>query len=100
MTEAPAEAADEAVRAELTRFLAERTRRNWGPDVDLFGAGGQSSLFAMQVVVHIEKTYGVEIRGADLRLDNFRTISAMCALIARLRAADSAAERLAVAGRD
>jgi methoxymalonate biosynthesis acyl carrier protein len=94
MTKAPAEtyAVDEAVAAELTRFLAERTRRTCEPHDDLFGPVGLSSLFAMQLVVHLENTYGIEIRGADLRLDNFRTIRAMCALIARLRAAEAVAE--------
>lgn len=88
MTGAPA---DKAVQTDLTRFLAERTRRNFDPDTDLFDTRGLSSLFAMQIVVHLEKTYGIAIRGGDLRLDNFRTVHAMCALVARLRAADAAA---------
>lgn len=80
---------DVDVAAGLTRFLAERTRRTWALDADLF-AGGLSSLFAMQIVVHLETTYGIAIRGGDLRLDNVRTIRAMCALVARLRAPDAA----------
>lgn len=39
----------------------------------------------MQVVVHLEKTYAVAVRGADLRLDNFRTVRRMAELVARLR---------------
>jgi methoxymalonate biosynthesis acyl carrier protein len=89
MTDAPA---DQVVQAELTRFLEEKTRRNWAPDADLFGVGGLSSLFAMQIVVHLEKTHDIAIRGSDLRLDNFRTIQAMGALIARLRAAEVLAD--------
>lgn len=94
MTKAPAQtcAVDEAVAAELTAFLAKRTRRTCGPDDDLFGPVGLSSLFAMQLVVHLENTYGIEIRGTELRLDNFRTIRAMGALIARLSAAEAVAE--------
>ncbi len=84
---------DGAVSAELTRFLSQHTRRSWDLDTDLFGTGGLSSLFAMQIVVHLEKTYDIAIRGGDLRLDHFRTIRAMCALIARLRTAESVAER-------
>ncbi|BAJ33105.1 MULTISPECIES: acyl carrier protein [Kitasatospora] len=70
---------------ELLGFLEARTGTAWDADTDLFDAGGLSSLFAMQVVVHLEKTYAVAVRGADLRLDNFRTVRRMAELVARLR---------------
>ena len=37
----------------------DRTGRTWPPDTDLFATGGLSSLFAMELVVHLEKTYGI-----------------------------------------
>ncbi|MEV0191552.1 acyl carrier protein [Kitasatospora purpeofusca] len=70
---------------ELLGFLEARTGTAWDADTDLFEAGGLSSLFAMQVVVHLEKTYAVAVRGADLRLDNFRTVRRMAELVERLR---------------
>ncbi|MFH8218236.1 MULTISPECIES: acyl carrier protein [unclassified Streptomyces] len=70
---------------ELLEFLEERTGTAWDADTDLFDAGGLSSLFAMQVVVHLEKTYAIAVRGADLRLDNFRTVRRMAELVDRLR---------------
>ncbi|MFF2024206.1 acyl carrier protein [Streptomyces sp. NPDC058171] len=70
---------------ELLEFLAERTKTAWDADTDLFGDGGLSSLFAMQLVVHLEKTYAIAVRGADLRLDNFRTVRRMAELVDRLR---------------
>ncbi|GAA1390443.1 hypothetical protein GCM10009639_19270 [Kitasatospora putterlickiae] len=70
---------------ELLGFLEGRTGTAWDADTDLFGAGGLSSLFAMQVVVHLEKTYAIAVRGADLRLDNFRTVRRMAELVERLR---------------
>jgi methoxymalonate biosynthesis acyl carrier protein len=57
-------------------------------DVDLFGSGLVSSLFALQLVVHLEQAFGVEVAGPDLTLDNFRTVDAMTALVLRLRAGD------------
>lgn len=66
-------------------FLHTQTRRTWEPQADLFAAGGLSSLFAMQLVVFLEQTYGIAIRGKDLRLDNFRTVVNMVALVDRLR---------------
>ncbi|CAL9584764.1 hypothetical protein SUDANB176_05111 [Streptomyces sp. enrichment culture] len=74
----------EQVEADLTRFLEEHTRSSWDPDTDLFATGGVSSMFAMELVVHIEKTYAVAVEGPDLRIDNFRTVRAMTALVLRL----------------
>jgi methoxymalonate biosynthesis acyl carrier protein len=70
---------------ELVGFLTARTGRVWDPEADLFASGGLSSLFAMELVVHLEQTYGVTIRGSDLRLENFRTVRRMTALVDRLR---------------
>ncbi|MCN9244087.1 acyl carrier protein [Streptomyces sp. RY43-2] len=74
----------DAVAKEVLRFLETKTKRSWEPEQDLFASGGLSSLFAMELVVHLEKSFGVAIRGADLRLDNFRTVQAMTALVLRL----------------
>jgi len=74
-----------ALEKELLEFLEGRTGTAWDADTDLFDAGGLSSLFAMQVVVHLEKTYAISVRGADLRLDNFRTVRRMAELVARLQ---------------
>ncbi|MFE7558110.1 acyl carrier protein [Kitasatospora sp. NPDC057500] len=73
------------VEKELLGFLEGRTGTAWDADTDLFETGGLSSLFAMQLVVHLEKTYAVAVRGADLRLDNFRTVRRMAELVDRLR---------------
>ncbi|ANN16095.1 MULTISPECIES: acyl carrier protein [Amycolatopsis] len=73
------------VEQDLLSYLESRTKSSWEPDRDLFTAGGLSSLFAMELVVHIEQVFDVVIAGADLRLDNFRTVHAMTALVNRLR---------------
>jgi methoxymalonate biosynthesis acyl carrier protein len=72
------------VRQNLVEFLRRRTRTEIGADVDLFGAGLVSSLFALELVVHLENAFGVEVTGPDLKLDNFRTVEAMTALVSRL----------------
>ncbi|MEU0842635.1 acyl carrier protein [Streptomyces sp. NPDC005962] len=73
------------VQTDLLGFLAKRTGKTWATDSDVFGSGGLSSLFAMELVVHLERTYGIAIRGADLRMENFRTVLGMAALVERLR---------------
>ncbi|MGW9209733.1 acyl carrier protein [Embleya sp. NPDC055664] len=75
----------DGVEAELLRFLARHTGRAWTTDADVFGPGGLSSLFAMELVVYLERTYDIAIRGADLRMDNFRTVVRMAELVERLR---------------
>lgn len=75
----------QAVRDNLAAFLAQRTRTDVPADADLFESGLVSSLFALQLVVHLEQAFGVEVAGPDLTLDNFRTIEAMTALVLRLR---------------
>ncbi|MFF7652561.1 acyl carrier protein [Streptomyces sp. NPDC007983] len=72
------------VAAELLAFLEAKTKTTWEADQDIFAVGGMSSLFAMQLVVHLEKTYAVTISGADLMLDNFRTVDTMVRLVRRL----------------
>ncbi|ARZ67332.1 putative acyl carrier protein [Streptomyces albireticuli] len=92
------DAAGGDIADELLGFLAARTRTTWERDQDLFAVGGMSSLFAMQLVVHLEKTYGVTISGADLMLDNFRTVDAMVRLVHKLGGARAAASAGTTAG--
>lgn len=75
----------ETIERELIDFLEQRTKATWTADRDLFAEGGLSSLFAMELVVHLEQRYGITIGGTDLRLPNFRTVKAMVALVERLR---------------
>ena len=76
------------VRAELTTFLEQRTGTVVAGDLDLFAGGLVSSLFALELVVFLESTFGVVVGGPDLRLDNFRTVDAMTALVQRLGGGD------------
>lgn len=79
------QARDEKISQELLSFLESRTKTSWDVDRDLFRSGGLSSLFAMELVMFLEKTFGIRISGPDLRLDNFRTVTSMVELVNRLR---------------
>ena len=50
---------------------------------DIFQLGFINSLFAMELVMFIEKQFDLTIPGDQLRIDNFRTASAMSELVAR-----------------
>jgi methoxymalonate biosynthesis acyl carrier protein len=78
-------AASEAISANVAEFVARQTKNTVTADVDLFGSGLVSSLFAMQLVAHVESTFGLTVQGPDLKLANFRTIAAITDLVLRLR---------------
>jgi methoxymalonate biosynthesis acyl carrier protein len=75
----------EAIESALLNFLSEKIKSSVEPDQDLFASGLVSSMFAMQLVVHLETVYDIAIIGPDLKLDNFRTVAAMTSLVLRLR---------------
>jgi methoxymalonate biosynthesis acyl carrier protein len=85
----------ETTRTETTRtekalvcYLNERLRTEVLPAQDLFDTGLVSSMFAMELVVHLERTYSVAVVGPDLKLNNFRSARTMAALVHRLRSND------------
>lgn len=75
------------IEAGLLTFLTERIKTGITADQDLFASGQVSSMFAMQLVVHLEETFDIVIIGPDLKLDSFRTVQAMTSLVLRLRGA-------------
>jgi len=75
----------DAIEREIQGFLAGRTRTVVPAGRDLFASGLVSSLFAMELILHLEETYGIELAGDDLQLGNFRTIERMTALVTRLQ---------------
>jgi methoxymalonate biosynthesis acyl carrier protein len=80
----------EAIKAGLQAFLAERIKTSVEEDQDLFKSGLVSSMFAMELVVHLEEKFDIAIIGPDLKLDNFRTVAAMTELVLRLGGPDQA----------
>jgi acyl carrier protein len=50
---------------------------------DIFSLGYINSLFAMELVMYLEKTFGITLGNDDLRIDNFRTVAAMTGLVTR-----------------
>ena len=69
-----------AIKQFLARFFKDYDLQD---DEDIFSLGFVNSLFAMQLVLFIERTFQISIDNEDLNIDNFRTINALCNLIAR-----------------
>jgi acyl carrier protein len=87
MTDSPAGPGERASER-IAAFLASRfPGTDIGPADDIFAMGFVNSLFAMELVLFIESAFGFTIANEDLRLDNFRTVAAMTALVLGQRAA-------------
>ncbi|HZM76912.1 MAG TPA: acyl carrier protein [Candidatus Limnocylindrales bacterium] len=52
-----------------------------GDGDDIFALGFVNSLFAMQLVMFVEKEFGLKLEPDDLEIDNFRSISAVVGLV-------------------
>jgi methoxymalonate biosynthesis acyl carrier protein len=74
----------ENVKDQILGFLESRFPDVEIPDTeDIFSLGFVNSLFAMELVMFIEKNFGVTIPNEELRLDNFRTVKSMAELVER-----------------
>lgn len=54
-------------------------------ETDLFKGGFIDSLFALEMVLYLEKTFSVRIKDKEITENNFRTISSIAAVIRRAR---------------
>jgi methoxymalonate biosynthesis acyl carrier protein len=71
-------------RLEIKSFIVGRfPQADLADDQDIFALGFVNSLFATELVMFIEGTFGIEIPNEELTLDNFRTIASMAELVAR-----------------
>jgi acyl carrier protein len=52
-------------------------------DDDLFESGIVNSLFAVQLMTFIEKTFAIEVEMDDLDIENFKSLNAATAFIVR-----------------
>ncbi|MFI9644803.1 acyl carrier protein [Streptomyces sp. NPDC052040] len=57
-------------------FIGEHVRdTELRDDRDIFATGSVSSLFAVQLVMWVERTFGITVHPTDLDIDNFRTVN-------------------------
>jgi methoxymalonate biosynthesis acyl carrier protein len=80
---------EEKIRAFVSRYIRGSEWRN---DEDMFALGLVNSLFAMQLVMFVEKEFGVTVEDEDLEMDNFRSVDAIAGFVRRKRHAGAAPE--------
>lgn len=67
----------EQLRAQLSVLAAQQV----GVEDDVFELGLINSLRALEIVLHVEQTYGIEITVEDLDLANFRTAARLARFV-------------------
>ncbi|SHJ63128.1 Acyl carrier protein [Clostridium cavendishii DSM 21758] len=68
----------EKVKSFLGRFFR---KHEIDDDEDIFSLGFVNSLFAMQLVMFVEKEFGILISNEDLDTENFKTVNKITSLI-------------------
>lgn len=66
------------VKSFLSRFFRNYELQD---DEDIFSLGFVNSLFAMQLVLFLEKEFDIRVENNDIDLENFRTINSIINLI-------------------
>ena len=58
-------------------------------DLDLFDSGLINSLFAMQLVIFLEKEFAIQITHEDLDFNNFKSLNAISSFVTNKKDAPS-----------
>jgi methoxymalonate biosynthesis acyl carrier protein len=75
--------ADE-IRQKTKAFMAVHCKNyELKDDDDIFSLGFVNSLFAMQLVMFVEKEFRLKVHDDDLLIDNFRTVNSVLELVQR-----------------
>jgi methoxymalonate biosynthesis acyl carrier protein len=65
-------------RETVRRFVAQHLDGTpFGDGTDLFTDGLVNSLFAVQIVIWVERTFAIEIHSEDLAMRNFHSVDAI-----------------------
>jgi acyl carrier protein len=72
------------VRETVSNFLLSSTNiADLNNDDDLFESGIVNSLFAVQLMTFLEKTFRLEIGMDDLDIENFKSVNATTAFVVK-----------------
>lgn len=74
------------IRTFLTQFIQNH---DFQDDDDIFEMGFVNSMFAMQLVLFVEKEFDLSIDNVDLDFDNFRSLNALANLVKKKSPASS-----------
>lgn len=70
----------EKIKGLLAQFIADAEVSD---DQDIFASGLVNSMFAMQLVLFVEKEYQFKVENEDLDISNFRSINAIVEFVGK-----------------
>jgi acyl carrier protein len=74
----------DSYKPRIRAFLQEQMKgRTFADDDNYFKQGFVNSLFAMQLVLFVEKEFGITVDDDDLSIDNFNSVNAIDRLVSR-----------------
>ena len=83
---------EKTIRGKIRAFiLASIHVPDLADDDNLFESGIVNSLFAVQLMTFIEKTFAIEVTAGDLDIANFKSIEAAAGFVVRKQAQPAAA---------
>ena len=71
------------IKATIKHFLSDSLHYDLREDEDLFALGFVKSLFILQLVLFVEREFGITIENVHLNIDSFRTVNLIAALVER-----------------
>ena len=76
----------EARKEIIRKFFAEKRKKEVpDDDTDLFEIGFVDSLFAIEIVVFLEKEFKIKIKNKEITKDNFRNINNIANVVANAK---------------
>lgn len=72
------------IKETIVNFLGKHVSLDGlGDDDSIFQTKAVNSMFAMQLVLFVEKEFGIQVENEDLEISNFESINALTGLVAR-----------------
>ena len=73
---------EKGIKETVKRFISSSINiPNLDDDDNLFESGIVNSLFAVQLMTFIERTFAVEVGSDDLDIENFKSLNAMTSFV-------------------
>lgn len=74
----------EGIKTKIRSYISSQFKNyDLKDDEDIFSLGFVNSLFAMQLVMFVEKEFQIKVSDDDLMIDNFRTVNSVYDLVSK-----------------
>ena len=75
----------ENIKIKIREFIGKKNKKKTFEDSDdLFKLGFVDSLFALQLVMFVEKEFKIKVSNKEINEDNFRSVDAIAETVSRI----------------